>query len=43
MSNSDSRDIIIEQVDENITSINCGKITGIFELNNIMKQTNLTD
>ena len=31
ISNSDSRDIIIEEIEENIISVNCGKIYGIFD------------
>jgi hypothetical protein len=31
LSSSDSRDIICEQVDKNMFTVNCGKIYGIFE------------
>jgi len=35
---SDSRDIIIEQIDNNIISVNCGKICGIFEFEEYIKK-----
>uniref|UniRef100_A0A6C0I8Y6 FAD dependent oxidoreductase domain-containing protein n=1 Tax=viral metagenome TaxID=1070528 RepID=A0A6C0I8Y6_9ZZZZ len=37
INNSASRHIIIEQVDENVVSVNCGKICGIFEFEEYLK------
>ena len=31
ISSSDNRNIIIEEIEDNVISVNCGKITGIFE------------
>jgi hypothetical protein len=31
LSNSDSRNIVIDKIDDNVISVNCGKIYGIFE------------
>lgn len=42
LSNSDSRDINIEILEDNIITVNCGKIYGIFEFENfIMKYLNV--
>ena len=35
---SDSRDIIIDQIDNNIISVNCGKICGIFKFEEYIKK-----
>ena len=35
---SESRDIIIDQIDNNIISVNCGKICGIFEFEEYIKK-----
>ena len=37
ISESDSRDITIEEIDNNIISVNCGKIYGIFEFEEYIK------
>lgn len=38
VSNSDSRDINIEELDKNIITVNCGKIYGIFEFEDFIKK-----
>jgi hypothetical protein len=37
ISGSDSRDITIEEIDENVITVNCGKIYGIFDFENYIK------
>jgi hypothetical protein len=37
ISGSDSRDITIEEIEENVISVNCGKIYGIFEFEKYIK------
>jgi hypothetical protein len=37
LSASDSRDIIIEEIDKNVITVNCGKIYGIFEFEDFIK------
>ena len=41
LSSSDSRDINIEEIDNNIYSVNCGKIYGIFEFEDYIKKYKL--
>jgi hypothetical protein len=36
ISNSDSRDIIIEELEKNVITVNCGKIYGIFDFENFI-------
>ncbi|VBB19077.1 hypothetical protein YASMINEVIRUS_1609, partial [Yasminevirus sp. GU-2018] len=36
---SDSRDIVIEKVDDNVITVNCGKIYGIFEFEKYLRET----
>jgi hypothetical protein len=38
LSNSDSRDITIEEVEKNVITVNCGKIYGIFEWEDYIKK-----
>jgi len=43
ISSSDSRDIIIEELEDNVITVNCGKIYGIFEFEDyIVKKYNIT-
>ena len=38
VSNTDSRDITIEEIDTNVITVNCGKIYGIFEWEDYIKK-----
>ena len=38
LSNSDSRDITIEELEKNVITVNCGKIYGIFEFEKYIKK-----
>jgi hypothetical protein len=38
LSSSDSRDIIIEEIEKNVISVNCGKIYGIFDWEDYIKK-----
>jgi hypothetical protein len=38
ISNSDSRDITIEEIEKNVITVNCGKIYGIFDFENFIKK-----
>ena len=37
LSASDSREISIEEIDDNVITVNCGKIYGIFEFENYVR------
>lgn len=43
-SSTDSRDIIIDEIEKNVISVNCGKIYGIYEFENfIMQYLNISE
>jgi len=41
ISNSDSRECNIEKINDKLITINCGKITGIFEMEDFFKEMSL--